>query len=93
MERLNSRIVLLGMVISCACCTVQSLAFERDAKIVAKVETLLEQMTLDEKVGQLGQLDINYFRQRTWQASPLDLKKMETAIEAMLEYVELEMNL
>ena len=46
---------LLMLIVFCACIS-QSFAFEKDPALVEKVEALLKQMTLEEKVGQVSQI-------------------------------------
>ncbi|GAK48983.1 glycoside hydrolase family 3 domain protein [Candidatus Moduliflexus flocculans] len=46
---------LLALIVFCASIS-QSFAFEKDPAIVKKVEALLAQMTLEEKVGQVSQI-------------------------------------
>ena len=78
--------VLISMVMACATMTVMAQgvvkpAIPRDAALEAKIEKMLAKMTLDEKVGQMLELNLDVMGKMTVENAKVDREKVRSVLQ------------
>ena len=74
---------LLTMMMVCAAVTAQAQkpAIPRDAKLEAKIEKTLAKMTLDEKIGQMLELNLDIIGKMTVENAKVDREKVRSVLQ------------
>ena len=71
------------MMMVCAAVTAQAQkpAIPRDAKLEAKIEKTLAKMTLDEKIGQMLELNLDIIGKMTVENAKVDREKVRSVLQ------------
>ena len=77
------RTTLLAIIVCCAAMTTQAQkpAIPRDAALEAKVEKTLAKMTLDEKIGQMLELNLDVMGKMTVENAKVDREKVRSVMQ------------
>ena len=80
-----TRRTLLTMLVACACMTmvaqVRQPAIPRDAALEAKIEKTLSKMTLDEKIGQMLELNLDVMGKMAVENAKVDREKVRQVLQ------------
>ena len=80
-----TRRTLLTMLVACACMTmvaqVRQPAIPRDAALEAKIEKTLSKMTLDEKIGQMLELNLDVMGKMSMENAKVDRDKVRQVMQ------------